>query len=220
MKKQRLHKRVLKPWRSDYLHYRYSWPNIEWAANTARSAVAQPCPIVLDVGCGHQPYRDLFPSARYFGMDWSVRDTSPNLVGSSLCLPIRDCSVDIVLATQVIEHVPKPGLMVHECKRVLRRGGYFILTGPFYWPLHEEPHDFFRFTKYGFAQLLREAGFSHWQIREDGSDLAQLMLSVNLRLSKKLFLPFVATVNLMGAIFERMSRSRMSPANYTVIAEA
>jgi hypothetical protein len=39
---------------------------------------------------------------------------------------------------------------------------------PLFWPLHEEPYDFFRFTKYGFEQLLKDAGFLEWQILEDG----------------------------------------------------
>jgi SAM-dependent methyltransferase len=152
-------------------------------------------------------------------MDYSLADTSPNLVGSGLCLPIKDRSVDIVFATQVIEHVKYPNIMVQECKRVLRSQGYLILTGPFYWPLHEEPHDFFRFTKYGFAHLLRDAGFSNWEIREDGSDLAQLMLCISLRLSNKFLFPLVCIVNLVGALLEGISNSRLSPANYTVIAQ-
>ena len=39
-----------------------------------------------------------------------------------------------------------------------------------FWPLHEEPYDFFRVTKYGFEQLLEDAGFLKWQILEDGGD--------------------------------------------------
>jgi SAM-dependent methyltransferase len=220
MRKQRLHNRVLKLWRNDYLHYRYLWPNIEWAANSSCRAVRTSSPVVLDIGCGHQPYRDLFPATRYIGMDWTVTDTSPNLVASSLCLPIKDRSIDIVLATQVIEHVTNPGLMVQECKRVLRPGGYLILSGPFYWPLHEEPHDYFRFTKYGFAQLLYQAGFSNWQIREDGGDWAQIMLSVSLRLNGKLLGPMRCMVNVAGLVLDGMTTSRQSPANYTVIALA
>ena len=133
-------------------------------------------------------------------------------------LPIRDESVDIVFATQVIEHVRNPHLMVRECRRILRLNGYLILSGPFFWPLHEEPYDFFRFTKYGFEQLLKDAGFSQWQIVEDGGDWAQMMLSISLRLNKWLF-PVRCAVNITGALLDSVSKTTRLPANYTVLAK-
>jgi len=151
-------------------------------------------------------------------MDHGIVDTSPDFVGDALRLPIRDRSVDIVFATQVIEHVTNPHIMVKECKRVLRPNGCLILSGPFFWPLHEEPYDFFRFTKYGFEQLLKDAGFREWQILEDGGDWAQMMLSVCLRLNKWLF-PLRCAVNLTGAFLDSVSRSTRLPANYTVLAK-
>lgn len=220
MKKGRLHKRVLRLWRQDYLTHRYLWPNIEWAVRTARGAIDKPSPVVLDLGCGHKPYRDLFPGANYFGMDRAMDDSSPDFLGDALSLPVRDRSIDIVFATQVIEHVTKPDHMVRECNRVLRPNGFLVLTGPFYWPLHEEPYDFFRFTRYGFEQLLADAGFSEWQVREDGGDWAQLMLSVSLRLNGKLLKPLVCAVNATGAVLDAVHQSRKSPANYTAIARA
>jgi SAM-dependent methyltransferase len=219
MKKRRLHARALKLWRNDYLTHKYLWPNIEWAASASLRGIGSRSPVVLDLGCGHKPYRDLFPTARYFGMDCGMVDSSPDFVGDALSLPVKDESVDIVFATQVIEHVTKPHQMVRECKRVLRPSGYLVLTGPFYWPLHEEPHDFFRFTKYGFSQLLADAGFSEWQIREDGGDWAQLMLNVSLRLTSRFFIPLICIVNIVGAFTDAMSASRKSPANYTVMAK-
>jgi len=220
MKNLRLQRRTLKWWRKDYLAYKYLWPNVEWAARTSQERSSIDSPIVLDIGCGHRPYRDLFTAGKYFGMDRGIVDTSPDLVGDALCLPIKDQSVDIVFATQIIEHVTKPDLMVRECKRVLRPNGYLILSGPFYWPLHEEPYDFFRFTKYGFEHLLRDAGFSEWEIREDGGDWAQLMLSVNLRLNSRWLLPLRCAVNASGALLDAMLPSRKSPANYTILARA
>ena len=214
----RLRQRKLRLWKQDYLHYKYLWPNLEWAARTALEHVGSDHPTVLDIGCGHKPYHDLFPGAQHWGMDHGTVDTSPDLVGDALRLPIRDQSVDIVFATQVIEHLTNPHDMVRECKRVLRPRGCLIVSGPFYWPLHEEPYDFFRFTKYGFAQLMKDAGFSEWQIREDGGDWAQMMLSVCLRLNKWVF-PLRCAVNLTGAFLESVNKSTRLPANYTVLAK-
>ena len=214
----RLQQRTLRLWKQDYLHYKYLWPNLEWAAKAALAHVGDDCPTVLDLGCGHKPYRDLFSRARHWGMDHGVVDTSPDFVGDALRLPIRDQCVDIVFATQVIEHVTNPHAMVQECKRILRPNGCLIISGPFYWPLHEEPYDFFRFTKYGFEQLVKDAGFSQCQILEDGGDWAQFMLSVCLRLNKWLF-PLRCAVNLAGAFLDSVSKSTRLPANYTVLAK-
>ena len=213
----RLQRRTLRLWRQDYLHYKYLWPNLEWAARKALEEVGVDRPRVLDIGCGHKPYRDLFSRAHHWGMDHGLVDASPDVVGDVLRLPIRDQSVDIVFATQVIEHVRNPQIMVSECKRVLRPNGRLILSGPFFWPLHEEPYDFFRFTKYGFEQLVKDAGFVDWQIREDGGDWAQIMLGVCLRLNKWLF-PFRCAVNLTGAVLDSLNKSARLPANYTVLA--
>ena len=114
----RLQRRTLRIWKQDYLHYKYLWPNLEWAARTALERISSDCPKVLDIGCGHKPYRDLFPRAQHWGMDHGIVDTSPDFVGDALRLPIRDQSVDIVFATQVIEHLTNPHVMVRECKRV------------------------------------------------------------------------------------------------------
>lgn len=215
----RLQHRTLRLWKKDYLHHKYLWRNLEWAARTALEHVGLDNPRVLDIGCGHKPYHDLFPTTQHWGMDCGLLDASPDFIGDALCLPIRDQSVDIVFATQVIEHVTDPHRMVRECKRVLRPNGWLILSGPFFWPLHEEPHDFFRFTKYGFEQLLKDAGLVEWQIVEDGGDWAQMMLSICLRLNKWLF-PLRCALNVSGALLDSLSKSKTLPPNYTVLAKA
>jgi hypothetical protein len=116
MRKLRLQRRALKLWRNDYLTHRYLWRNIEAVVRIAlRETGNHHRPIVLDVGCGHKPYRDLFSAAIYIGMDREIVDSSPDFLGDTLCLPIRDQAVDIVFATQVIEHVTKPDQMIREC---------------------------------------------------------------------------------------------------------
>ena len=135
----RLQRRTLRVWKQDYLHYKYLWPNLESAARMALEHIGTDCPKVLDIGCGHKPYRDLFPGTQHWGMDHGIVDTSPDFVGDALRLPIRDQSVDIVFATQVIEHVTNPHVMVRECKRVLRPNGCLILSGPFFGPSMKSP---------------------------------------------------------------------------------
>lgn len=219
MKSHRLRDRRLRIWKADYLTCRYLWRNIEQAIESAKKTASSPRPVVLDVGCGHKPYRGCFGSAHYLGMDRTTEDSSPNLLGSACRIPIRTGAVDIILCTQVIEHVPEPDEMLGEFHRVLRSGGSLILTGPMYWPLHEEPLDFYRFTKYGFVHLLKKAGFSHWEIVEDGGDWAQILLAVNLQLKSWLTAPIRCAINILGVILNTITTSKLSPANYTILAK-
>ena len=66
--------------------------------------------------------------------------------GDGKHLPFRDASVDTVLSTEVLEHVPRPELLVREMARVVKPGGKLLITVPFIQPLHELPSDYFRFT--------------------------------------------------------------------------
>ena len=219
MKNHRLAKRKVNIWNQAYLHYRYLWPNIARAIRLARASVNDERPLIIDVGCGHKPYRDLFEASYYVGIDYGTAGATADLLGDAMCLPIGSAVADIVFTSQVIEHVSNPGRMIAECSRILKPGGYLILTGPFFWPLHEEPNDFFRFTKYGFAHHLANAGFSTWDIREDGGDWAQAMLALNLRFTSKFTVPLRCLVNLTGAFLDAMSSSRLSPCNYTILAK-
>jgi SAM-dependent methyltransferase len=65
-----------------------------------------------------------------------------------------------VLCTQVLEHTPSPARLLAECARVLRPGGVLILTAPFSFRVHSEPHDYFRYTKYGLDSLIGSQGLA------------------------------------------------------------
>ena len=113
---------------------------------------------MLDVGCGYQPYRRLFSHVdRYVGLDTpgsGVLDVS----GDALALPFRAGAFDTVLCNQVLEHVPEPAQLLREVGRVLKPAGTLLLTAPQTWGLHHEPHDFYRYTKYGLRYLAESNG--------------------------------------------------------------
>lgn len=218
MTNTRLKNRQRHIWAQDYLHYKYLWPNIKHAVSKARELTNSLSPIVLDIGCGEKPYADLFDGTKYFGINYGTLNSSPDVVGNALNVPICDGSVDIIFSTQVIEHVPNPFRMVEECARILKPGGFLILTGPFYWPLHEEPHDYFRFTKYGFAHLLKSADLESIEIKADGSDWAQILLSINLRFPGRFWSPLRGILNIFEIFIRKTTVNGSSPANYTVLA--
>lgn len=138
---------------------------------------------VLDVGCGHQPYRSLLTGApgveRYIGLDLPpTRYQRPDLVWEGTAMPIRSGSVDVALATELLEHVPDPEPLLEEVCRVLRPGGRLLLTVPFLWPLHDVPDDELRYTPFRLERVLREAGFDEVDLHATGgwdASLAQLL---------------------------------------------
>jgi SAM-dependent methyltransferase len=130
------------------------------------------CPLlegtVLDIGCGRGQYRSwLPPSARYIGMDITPSQATA-ILGSALQLPFGDGSIDSIVCSEVLEHLPEPGDAIAEMERVLRRGGRVYLTTPQSWGLHYEPHDYFRYTKYGLRYLFEKHGFQIEEVRQIG----------------------------------------------------
>jgi SAM-dependent methyltransferase len=132
---------------------------------------------VLDVGCGMKPYKKLLGTHadRWIGLDFETTASgrsAADIFGTALQLPFRDAEFDAVLATQVLEHVPQPGALVREAGRVLKPGGHLVLTAPQTNPLHEEPHDYYRYTCHGLRSLTEEAGLQVLEIRPLGGAIA------------------------------------------------
>lgn len=120
---------------------------------------------VLDFGCGSGPYRRLLCNAsEYVGLEY---DTPENRVGKradifydGVTIPLSDGSMNGLLSTQTLEHVPNPERIVEEWNRVLCPGGKLLVTVPFMWPEHEMPYDFQRYTTNGLRRILEGKGFS------------------------------------------------------------
>jgi SAM-dependent methyltransferase len=139
---------------------------------------------VLDVGCGYMPYKQLVmsPPSRatsYIGMDLATNlYQEPELKWDGVNIPLEDKSVNTAFATEVLEHCEEPARTLSEIRRVLAPGGFFFLTVPFLWPLHDIPYDHFRYTPFSLERLLRGAGFEEIQIEAHGgwdASLAQML---------------------------------------------
>ncbi|MEP7293444.1 MAG: class I SAM-dependent methyltransferase [Chloroflexota bacterium] len=113
---------------------------------------------MLDIGCGSKPYIHLFGHVkRYIGID--LPSPSPiDIYASGLELPFCSSSFDTLLCNEVLEHVPEPSTLISEAARILKPGGYLILTTPQTWGLHLEPYDFYRYTPYGLRYLATKHG--------------------------------------------------------------
>jgi len=113
---------------------------------------------LLDVGCGAKPYTNVFNHVeRYIALDLPS-NAQVDVYGDGRALPFQDRTFDTVLCNEVLEHVPEPGRLMAEAARVLKPRGILLLTTPQTWGLHLEPHDFYRYTKYGLRYLAEKSG--------------------------------------------------------------
>lgn len=106
----------------------------------------------LDVGAQAGPYAAHFPQRVALDIR---RGPGVQVVGDAQALGIRDAAFEVVLCTEVLEHLPEPQKAIDEFFRVLAPGGVLLLTTRFVFPIHDAPHDYFRYTKYGLRYLLR-----------------------------------------------------------------
>jgi SAM-dependent methyltransferase len=157
-----LARRILPRWLVDRLD------PVEARIGRAVAAFAARCgagEVILDAGCGENRFRGLFPRQRLVGYDRGVGDPRwdygrVDVRGDLQALALRDASADAALCVVTLEHVPDPAAALAELARVLKPGAELLLIVPFLWEIHQAPHDFFRFTRFGIERLLGGAGLA------------------------------------------------------------
>lgn len=116
--------------------------------------------IVLDIGAADGWVgRSLSGRAQYVTLDYPdialvLYGTRPHVFGDACRLPFADGSVAAVTCYEVIEHVRDPEALISEVARVLVAGGVAEFTMPFLYPIHDAPHDYQRWTRYGWERSL------------------------------------------------------------------
>lgn len=118
---------------------------------------------VLDAGAGEGTYARLFTRQRYVGVDLAVGDPSwdysrLDVIADLSALPFPDGCFEACLNVVTLEHVRDPARVLAEIGRVLAPGGRLLLVVPQEWEIHQAPHDYYRFTRYGVAWLIGQAG--------------------------------------------------------------
>jgi len=125
---------------------------------------------LIDIGCGTKPYHKLLSPyiQDHIGVDHEATFHSKeniDLFGTAYEIPTESNSFDSALCSAVLEHLEEPEQAIRECYRTLKPGGYAIYSVPFIWHIHEEPRDFYRFTKYGLKYLFEKSGFEIIEIK-------------------------------------------------------
>ncbi|MEA2192806.1 MAG: hypothetical protein QOI73_2927, partial [Solirubrobacteraceae bacterium] len=143
------------PFRANYLHLRCLAAQI----NTVSAGLQGRRLEIVDIGCGDRPYETLLRgvTARYVGVDWLERP-NVDVVAPAEDLPFEDQSFDLLLSTQVLEHVDDPARVVAEAHRVLRPGGLALISTHGVIGYHPNPDDYWRWTHAGLARLLQDHG--------------------------------------------------------------
>ncbi len=127
---------------------------------------------VLDLGTGrYWNYREKIEALTYHTIDIR-KEVEPDIVGDAHCIPLEDESVDIVIATELLEHCHTPQKVINEIFRVLTRGGVCLLSTRFIYVIHGAPLDYYRFTNYGLSHLFRK--FRERQIISHGNKLGAI----------------------------------------------
>ncbi|MBV9761126.1 MAG: methyltransferase domain-containing protein [Acidobacteriaceae bacterium] len=127
------------------------------------AASVPPGSLILDAGAGEStPYRSLFGHLKYESADTAGDATYKGDIAS---LPVKGNRFDLILSTQLLEHVPQPAAVLGELFRVLKPGCRLWLTTPLFYEEHMQPYDYFRYTRFGLRRLFEDAGF---QIEEIG----------------------------------------------------
>lgn len=121
---------------------------------------------LLDLGCGKVPlyhaYKDFVTGV--VCVDWSGSLHKNQYLDYEMDLNQKlnfaDNSFDTVILSDVLEHIRKPDFLMSEIFRVLSPEGKLLMNVPFYYWLHEEPYDYYRFTKFALKSIAEDAGFS------------------------------------------------------------
>lgn len=135
---------------------------------------------LLDAGCGSQRYREFCSHLNYKAQDFGKYTTDEkkmigsnasggddsykygalDYVGNIWCIEESDNAFDVILCTEVFEHIPFPNETVREFGRLLKPGGKLILTAPSNCLRHMDPYFFYSgFSDRWYEKILPDSGF-------------------------------------------------------------
>lgn len=184
---------------------------------------------VLDIGCGIKPYKEVIESVTdtYIGLDHinSIHgSTDVDIMGNAIALPFCDATFDSIVSFQVLEHISEPSQFLSEAHRTLKNDCYMLLTTPFIWGEHEQPYDYYRFTRYGLEYLTKKAGFDVIFIKPETGYWSSAILRFNYWINRigKGFLKYILSIvwldQYIAYILDRIDRSyTVDTSTFTVL---
>lgn len=227
------------PFHPQWLAYQFKRQQTQWVQQNASGCV-------LNVGSGHGDIEDTLDHVSHIvSLDYpetgaNLYRSRPDVWGDAQHLPFGDNSIDTVLLLDVLEHVDDDLRALDEVCRVIRANGQLLLSIPFLYPLHDEPHDYRRLTEHAIRNHLQSRGLVIASCAAVGHPIQTASLLMAIALAKTalsavanrsvlspLFVAVAAigvpVVNLVGACLARLGQaqsgsSNFMPTRYHVIA--
>ena len=152
---------------------------------------------LLDFGCGVKPYQFILNKYcnKYIGIDVVENPKADIIIDPDTKLPVGDDEFDIVLSSQVLEHVNNVSQYLNECYRILKKDGILFISTHGTWQYHSSPVDVQRWTSYGLKNLIERHNF---KIKKFVPVLGQLALTSQLRLT--FYDSFANMIGIVGKI--------------------
>jgi SAM-dependent methyltransferase len=164
-------------WKKDYVTYRRLWLD-----SCLTAFLGEVHGLVVDLGGKRGNKRGSFiPPEHQVDAWWYLNldsEAKPNIFSDVTRTPLTTQSVDYIVCTEVLEHLPDPRACVDEIHRLLRNGGMAFVSVPFIYPVHADPYDFQRFTEDGLRRLFR--GFKSIDVYRMGGYPGTLGLLIEL----------------------------------------
>lgn len=130
--------------------------------------------LLADLGCGNVPlyaaYKDLVDDTTC--VDWPNSSHSHSYLDHACDLnqplPLPTEAFDTLILSDVLEHIAEPQLLWLEMARILKPGGTLLLNVPFYYRIHEAPHDYYRYTEFALKRFAEKASLKVLELKATG----------------------------------------------------
>jgi SAM-dependent methyltransferase len=210
------------------MHDRYTLNKLRQAVNKiiGMNTIALAHEKVVDFGCGESPYKTIFTSRQchYIGCD--IDESAEIVVEVEQPIPLPDNFCEGIVSFQVLEHVWNLDWYLGECWRILKPGGWLLLSTHGSWLYHPHPTDYRRWTRDG---LIREISSRGFNLKQVISIVGPLAWTTQLRLlgyhtvadklglfGKLLLFPIACFMNLMMIIEDRITPTSIHDVNASV----
>lgn len=203
----------------------------EFIINVVRKEVG-PGSKILDVGAGTVRYKKYFGDCTYFTQDFKqYKDPSGKFkygtidyVSDVTNIPTRDSSFDVIICTEILEHILSPDLAIKEFSRILKPGGRLYITAPLGSGIHQKPYHFYGgFSTYWYLKYLNEYGFKDiiiepkkkfFALYAQQTQRALMYLGKSKKLRHKIFRPIFKFLSLvLPVILFRLDRYNLDSSD-------